>query len=76
MRYNLCLIKYICLYYSAGVGRTGTFIGLYNLMNELADPEKNEIDVFYAVFRMRWHRTFMVQTQVSYIYIYIVQKFV
>lgn len=46
----------------AGVGRTGTFIGLWNLMDAVdARPESN-IDVYQAVFNMRKDRPIMVQS--------------
>ncbi|XP_064079822.1 receptor-type tyrosine-protein phosphatase eta-like isoform X2 [Macrobrachium nipponense] len=53
---------------SAGVGRTGTFIALCNLQEEM--KAKNTVDVFQAVYRMRQNRVNMVQTLVQYGFLY------
>lgn len=53
---------------SAGVGRTGTFIALSNLMDEMEC--EGSVDVFHCVYRMRHHRTNMVQTQSQYSFVY------
>ncbi|XP_047474486.1 receptor-type tyrosine-protein phosphatase F-like isoform X2 [Penaeus chinensis] len=53
---------------SAGVGRTGTFIALSNLMDEM--EADGSVDVFHCVYRMRHHRTNMVQTQSQYSFVY------
>ncbi|XP_068237862.1 tyrosine-protein phosphatase 10D-like isoform X2 [Palaemon carinicauda] len=53
---------------SAGVGRTGTFIALYNLQEEM--KVKSTVDVFQAVYRMRQNRKNMVQTLAQYGFIY------
>ncbi|XP_066964956.1 tyrosine-protein phosphatase 10D-like isoform X6 [Macrobrachium rosenbergii] len=53
---------------SAGVGRTGTFIALCNLQEEM--KVKNTVDVFQAVYRMRQNRKNMVQTLAQYGFIY------
>ena len=42
------------------VGRTGVFIGLLNLMGEI-DEDKEEVDVFETVFKMRSERMLMVR---------------
>ena len=44
---------------SAGVGRTGTLIGLDTLTREV-DCGKETVDVFNTVYRMREDRGFMV----------------
>ena len=49
---------------SAGVGRTGTFIALDILSNQLA--QEQQINVFETVYKMRLNRTDMVQSLVSY----------
>ena len=49
--------------YSAGAGRTGTYIAIDNLINEINQTE--HIDVFNAVLNMRRNRKDMVQTLVS-----------
>ncbi|XP_045131690.1 receptor-type tyrosine-protein phosphatase H-like isoform X2 [Portunus trituberculatus] len=59
---------HVVVHCSAGVGRTGTFIGLSNLIEEM--HEQDSIDVFHAVYRMRLYRTNMVQTQVQYSFLY------
>ncbi|XP_071532745.1 receptor-type tyrosine-protein phosphatase beta-like [Panulirus ornatus] len=53
---------------SAGVGRTGTLIGLSNLIDEM--EVKESVDVFHAVYRMRLHRCNMVQTMDQYAFLY------
>ena len=51
----------IVVHCSAGVGRTGTFIGLYRLMHKIkSDPDLETIDVFNEVFRLRENRCKMV----------------
>ncbi|KAK8398472.1 hypothetical protein O3P69_003966 [Scylla paramamosain] len=59
---------HVVVHCSAGVGRTGTFIGLSNLIEEM--HEQDSIDVFHTVYRMRLYRTNMVQTQVQYSFLY------
>ena len=59
----------ICSHCSAGVGRSGAFIALYNLMEEI---KKNEsFSVFNLVNEMREHRPHMVQTFTQYKFIYL-----
>lgn len=48
---------------SAGVGRTGTFIALYNIMRQA--EETGLVDFFKTVSKLREDRIFMVQTLVS-----------
>ena len=52
----------LSLYYSAGVGRTGTFITLFTQLQRMA-KEKN-LDIFGFVRNMRYRRNCMVQTEV------------
>ena len=54
-------VVYLTLF-SGGVGRTGVFIALSNLI-ERAKSE-NVVDVYQTVKRMRLQRTAMVQTKV------------
>ena len=54
---------------SAGVGRTGTLIGLDTLAREI-ECGREEVDVFNAVYRMREDRELMVQKAVQYRYLY------
>ena len=49
--------------YSAGVGRTGTFITIDTMMERL--QEKDDLNIYEFVTDMRKRRTFMVQTLVS-----------
>nr|CAB3265292.1 receptor-type tyrosine-protein phosphatase epsilon [Phallusia mammillata] len=55
----------IVVHCSAGVGRTGTYIGLDILKNQI--KVENQIDVFETVFNMRKQRIDMVQTLDQYI---------
>ena len=58
------LIQYI---YSAGVGRTGTYIALENLIQEAHDEKMGApaVDVFTCVNKLRTQRMNMVQVAVS-----------
>lgn len=53
--------------YSAGVGRTGTFITLDVMLQRIS--QEDSIDVFGFVRQMRFQRNFMVQTEVSVIHL-------
>ena len=48
--------------YSAGVGRTGTFVALLRLLQQL--EEEQMVDVFNTVYILRLHRPLMIQTPV------------
>lgn len=48
--------------YSAGVGRTGTFVALSRLLRQL--EEEQTVDVFNAVYALRLYRPLMIQTLV------------
>ena len=54
----------LCCNYSAGIGRTGTFIGLDYLVEEARATKT--VDVFQCVRKMRDNRINMVQTPVSF----------
>lgn len=58
--------------YSAGVGRSGTFIALDRVLQSLNDPTQvnNYIDVYSIVYAMRKERVWMVQTEQQYICIH------
>ena len=62
----LCGIE-VCTFFiksnSAGVGRTGVFIALTNLIERLKTEAM--VDVYQAVRKLRLQRTAMVQTRVS-----------
>lgn len=49
---------------SAGVGRTGTFIALDRVLQQL--DTRDTVDIYSAVFDLRLHRTHMVQTEVRH----------
>lgn len=50
---------------SAGVGRTGTFVGYDRLLQDYEN--KSYIDIFGMVYEMRMSRCLMVQTEAQYI---------
>ena len=52
----------LVLLYSAGVGRTGTFIGFDSLVREMED--KNSFNPFDCTLKMREKRKDMVQNDV------------
>lgn len=55
---------FLCLWlFSAGVGRTGTFIALDRLMQHIREHEF--ADILGMVSEMRSHRLSMVQTEVK-----------
>ncbi len=58
------------IYFSAGVGRTGTFIALDKLLDQ-AEHEA-AVDVFSCVLQLRQDRVNMIQTVVSYHVVFIV----
>ena len=51
--------------FSAGVGRTGTFIAIDSLLQ--STQKEDTLDVFGFVRQMRTKRNLMVQTEVSFI---------
>ncbi|XP_068169231.1 receptor-type tyrosine-protein phosphatase beta-like [Antennarius striatus] len=53
---------------SAGVGRTGTFIVLDRLLQQL--DTKDSVDIYGSVFDLRLHRSHMVQTECQYAYLH------
>ena len=56
---------YTCTFYifSAGVGRTGTFIALDVMLERI--PQIHDVNVLECVLNMRTKRTYMVQTKVN-----------
>ena len=59
----------ILVHCSAGVGRTGTFITLYNLLTAI--QQHKPINIYSIVNAMREHRPQMVQTFAQYKFIYL-----
>ncbi|TMS01587.1 hypothetical protein E3U43_005407 [Larimichthys crocea] len=53
---------------SAGVGRTGTFIALDRVLQQL--DSKGTIDLYGGVFDLRLHRQHMVQTECQYAFLH------
>nr|XP_020471463.1 receptor-type tyrosine-protein phosphatase beta-like isoform X2 [Monopterus albus] len=53
---------------SAGVGRTGTFIVLDRVLQQL--NSKDTLDIYGSVFDLRLHRSHMVQTERQYAYLH------
>uniref|UniRef100_A0A8C4V4W5 protein-tyrosine-phosphatase n=1 Tax=Falco tinnunculus TaxID=100819 RepID=A0A8C4V4W5_FALTI len=53
---------------SAGVGRTGTFIALDRILQQL--DSKDTVDIYAAVHDLRLHRVHMVQTECQYVYLH------
>ncbi|KAI9518090.1 hypothetical protein NQZ68_040211 [Dissostichus eleginoides] len=53
---------------SAGVGRTGTFIALDRVLQQL--DSKGNIDLYGGVFDLRLHRQHMVQTECQYAFLH------
>ena len=64
--------------HSAGVGRTGTFIGIDTLLHQIQQgPQQPQlqqqeptVDVYGVVYKMRMNRVMMVQTEVLFIPLY------
>eukprot|EP00043_Microstomoeca_roanoka_P010626 m.100729 g.100729 ORF g.100729 m.100729 type:complete len:717 (+) comp14951_c0_seq1:167-2317(+) len=54
---------------SAGVGRTGTFIGLDRFLDSCLKCESTT--VLQIVEDMRYHRNFMVQSPIQFVYLYL-----
>ena len=59
----IILSKSVSVYFSAGIGRTGTFIALDMLTFEGED--KGSVDIFGCVAALRSQRCNMVQTKVG-----------
>lgn len=57
-------IFWVAFFFSAGVGRTGTFIALDRILQQL--DSKDTVDIYAAVHDLRLHRVHMVQTEVSF----------
>lgn len=55
---------------SAGVGRTGTFICMDQLMRSVEAATSQSIDIFYTTYQLRRERRYLVQTRAQYEYVY------
>ncbi|XP_059731585.1 receptor-type tyrosine-protein phosphatase V isoform X4 [Bos taurus] len=53
---------------SAGVGRSGTFVALWRLLQQL--EEEQVVDAFHAVHMLRLHRPLMIQTPSQYVFLH------
>ena len=60
----------IVVHCSAGVGRTGTFIAVYKLVDDYHDEKKIRLCPFTTVLEMRKQRMKMVQKPAQYVYIF------
>lgn len=58
----------ILVHCSAGVGRTGTFVALDTLTQQL--NEENQVSIFNTICDMRYQRNFLVQSLKQYIFLY------
>ncbi|XP_013013571.2 receptor-type tyrosine-protein phosphatase V-like [Cavia porcellus] len=58
----------ILVHCSAGVGRTGTFVALSRLLQQL--EAEQAVDVFNVVYTLRLHRPLMIQTLNQYIFLH------
>ncbi|KFO24404.1 Receptor-type tyrosine-protein phosphatase V [Fukomys damarensis] len=58
----------ILVHCRAGVGRTGTFVALLRLLQQL--EEEQVVDVFNAAYALRLHRPFMIQIPSQYIFLH------
>ncbi|XP_023564425.1 receptor-type tyrosine-protein phosphatase V [Octodon degus] len=58
----------VLVHCSAGVGRTGTFVALLRLLQQL--EEEQVVDVFNTVYTLRLHRPLMIQTPSQYIFLH------
>jgi len=55
---------------SAGVGRTGTFISVDQIINNMDAVASSELDIFHTVYQLRKQRVYMVQTREQYEFLY------
>ncbi|KFB35007.1 AGAP003187-PA-like protein [Anopheles sinensis] len=58
----------ILVHCSAGVGRTGTFVALDTLSQQL--QEEGQVSIFNTICDMRYQRNFLVQSLKQYIFLY------
>ena len=58
----------IMVHCSAGVGKTGTFIGLYKLVDDYGNENVKKIDFYATLMEMRNQRMMMIQKPLQYYY--------
>ncbi|XP_046857058.1 receptor-type tyrosine-protein phosphatase S-like isoform X7 [Xenia sp. Carnegie-2017] len=68
--YHKTKAGFAVIHCSAGVGRTGVFIAIDKILDDLDDDYETNIDVFGFVKEMRSRRINMVQTADQYMFIY------
>ena len=64
--YLVCIYTGIFMSHSAGVGRSGSFIALDRIFQEIV--VNDTVDIYGIVYEMRQYRCHMVQTEVSYLW--------
>ena len=60
---NVRALKILCIHYSAGIGRTGTYIALDALLEE--GRTTGYVNIAKFLMKMRYSRMNMIQTPVS-----------
>ena len=66
---NVRMLKILYTYYSAGIGRTGTYIALDALLEE--GRTTGYVNIAKFLMKMRYRRMNMIQTPVSKKYIFV-----
>ena len=64
----------VVVHCSAGVGRTGTFLSIYNLLDEIEKKKNNQIiqfAIFNVVRKLKEMRMYLVQNDLQYYFVYL-----
>ena len=64
----------VVVHCSAGVGRTGTFLSIYNLLEEIEKKKNNQIiqfSIFNVVRKLKEMRMYLVQNDLQYYFVYL-----